>query len=445
MSYPAYVETKASGVAWLGDVPHDWEVKRTRYACQLNPKKSEISGLPPDTLVSFLPMEKVGTEGETVLDENRAIEDVLQGFTYFRDEDIIVAKITPCFENGKGALVSQLTGGIGFGSTEFHVLRPERHNAPRFIYYLTKSGIFRALGTASMYGAGGQKRVPEDFIEDLRVAFPPLPEQRQIAAFLDRKTAELDAVLRLKARQLELLAEKRQALISQAVTQGLDPTVPLKASGIDWLGNVPEHWEVKMLKRSSQIKRGASPRPIDDPIYFDENGEYAWVRIADVTASYVYLEETVQRLSLLGTNLSVKLEPGALFLSIAGSVGKACIAKIKCCIHDGFVYFPSLTANAKFLLYIFVAGEAYKGLGKLGTQLNLNTDTVGEIKIGFPPIAEQQSIVAYIDRETARMDGIAQAIRTQIEKVREYRQALISAAVTGKIDVRSIPAEAERA
>ena len=179
-----------------------------------------------------------------------------QGFTYFRDGDVIVAKITPCFENGKGALVSQLKGGIGFGSTEFHVLRPTQRNAPRFIYYLTKSSMFRALGTASMYGAGGQKRVPEDFIEDLRVAFPPLPEQQQIAAFLDRKTAELDAVLRLKERQLLLLAEKRQALISQAVTRGLDPTVPLKPSGVEWLGDVPEHWAVAPLYARYSVQLG---------------------------------------------------------------------------------------------------------------------------------------------------------------------------------------------
>ncbi len=122
-----------------------------------------------------------------------------------------------------------------------------------------------------------------------------------------------------------------------------------KDSGIDWLGEIPEHWQALKTKRLTAIKRGASPRPIDDPKYFDNDGEYAWVRIADVTASERYLETTTQRLSELGKSFSVPLEPGKLFLSIAGSVGKPIITKIKCCIHDGFVYFPDLKVNEEFL------------------------------------------------------------------------------------------------
>ncbi len=168
-----------------------------------------------------------------------------------------------------------------------------------------------------------------------------------------------------------------------------------------WLGDVPSHWRALQINRLTIIKRGASPRPIDDPKYFHEEGEYSWVRIADVTASDTYLENTTQRLSSLGSSLSVKLEPNELFLSIAGTVGKPCINKIKACIHDGFVYFPEYKENVKFLFYIFAAGEAYKGLGKFGTQLNLNTETVGGIKIGIPCIDEQEKIVNFLDHETA--------------------------------------------
>ena len=110
-------------------------------------------------------------------------------------------------------------------------------------------------------------------------------------------------------------------------------------SGVEWLGEIPAHWEVKKVKRMCLVRRGASPRPIDDPIYFDEEGEYAWVRISDVTASERYLESTTQRLSALGKSKSVALEVGELFVSIAATVGKPIITKIKCCIHDGFIYF----------------------------------------------------------------------------------------------------------
>src|SRR5205807_6899812 len=142
------------------------------------------------------------------------------------------------------------------------------------------------------------------------------------------------------------------------------------------------------IKRLCQVKRGASPRPIDDPIYFDDEGEYAWVRISDVTASDKYLQKTEQKLSLLGQSKSICLEPGQLFLSIAGTVGKPIITQIKCCIHDGFVYFTSLHHNREYLFYVFSGGELYKGLGKLGTQLNLNTDTIGDIRIPVPPFIE---------------------------------------------------------
>ncbi len=213
-----------------------------------------------------------------------------------------------------------------------------------------------------------------------------------------------------------------------------------KPSGVEWLGDVPEHWEAKAIKWESPVKRGASPRPIDDEKFFDDDGEYAWVRIADVTTAGAYLDTTEQRMSPLGSSLSVKLEPGALFLSIAGTVGKPCIAKIKCCIHDGFVYFPHWKGDTKFLFYIFASGEPYKGLGKMGTQLNLNTDTVGSIKIGLPPLSEQAAIAAFLDRETGRVDRLLAKKRELIERLKEKRTALISRTVT-----RGLPPAAARA
>lgn len=137
-----------------------------------------------------------------------------------------------------------------------------------------------------------------------------------------------------------------------------------KDSGVEWLEHVPMEWDVKKIKHLSPVKRGASPRPIDDPKFFDDDGEYAWVRIADVSASDVYLVQSTQTMSALGSSLSVKLELNQLFLSIAGTVGKPCINKIKACIHDGFVYFPELKIPNKYLFYVFAGEQAYKGLGR---------------------------------------------------------------------------------
>lgn len=205
-----------------------------------------------------------------------------------------------------------------------------------------------------------------------------------------------------------------------------------KDSGIEWIGEIPEHWEVKKIKRLSPVKRGASPRPIDDQKYFDENGDYAWVRIADVSASERYLENSTQTLSELGASLSVKREPNDFFLSIAGTVGKPIITKIKCCIHDGFVYFPDLRINPEYLYYIFSTGLPYQGLGKWGTQLNLNTDTVGEIFIPIPK--EIDKIIDYLDHKTAEIDELIADKKRLLELYEEEKTAIINQAVTKGIN-----------
>ena len=203
-----------------------------------------------------------------------------------------------------------------------------------------------------------------------------------------------------------------------------------KDSGVEWIGEVPSHWEVRKIKSLSIVKRGASPRPIEDPKYFDDNGEYAWVRIADVSNSERYLEETTQTLSKLGASLSVKREPGDIFISIAGTVGKPIITHIKCCIHDGFVWFPYLKQNTEFLYYLFMSGQPYLGLGKMGTQLNLNTETIGNILIPLPPLPEQQAIATYLDGKYGEINRAIDVQKKKIELLNELKQTIITDAVT---------------
>jgi len=212
-----------------------------------------------------------------------------------------------------------------------------------------------------------------------------------------------------------------------------------KDSGVKWLGEIPQHWTRLAIKRLSTIGRGASPRPIEDPKYFNDEGDYAWVRIADVSKSNGCLNATKQQLSSLGSSLSVKLEKGELFISIAGTVGKPCISNIKACIHDGFVYFPLLSKKYISLIYrVFESGECYGGLGKMGTQLNLNTETIGGISIAIAPDAEQKSIANYLDKATAKIDTLIEKQTKLIALLKEKRQAVISSAVTRGIDA-SVP------
>ena len=236
---------------------------------------------------------------------------------------------------------------------------------------------------------------------------------------------------------IELLEEEKLRIIKEKVTKGINLFASFKDTGEYWIGESPDHWKIKKLKRCCQVKRGASPRPIDDSSYFSENGEYSWVRILDVTASKKYLEYTEQKLSKKGVGHSVKMEYGDLFLSIAGSVGKPMISKIKCCIHDGFVWFRNLNElENEFLYYVFLSGQCFEGLGKIGTQLNLNTDTVSMISIPIPPLNEQLEIIREIINEEQKIDTAISKAQKEITSIKEYREALITELVTGK---RSVP------
>ena len=216
-----YAEYKDSGVAWLGEIPVHWEVKRLKHLVRLNPPKSEVSNVRPDMQVQFLPMELVSENGVVSMKETRLLSDVYQGFTYFRDGDVIMAKITPCFENGKGAIVNKLENGIGFGSTEFHVLRPTA-GFSGYVWCVTKSIPFRRIGIMEMKGVAGQQRVPESFVSEFLITAPPVNEQSTIVAFLDEKTTQIDQLIEKTQQSINLLKEKRAALITAAVTGKID-------------------------------------------------------------------------------------------------------------------------------------------------------------------------------------------------------------------------------
>ena len=258
MSFPRYSKYKPSGVEWLGGVPDMWVVKRLRFVARLNPSKSEVSTLDRSTTVSFLPMEDIGDDGSLTLDKEKAIGELETGYTYFRDGDVTIAKITPCFENGKGALMRGLSNGVGFGTTELIVARPlPEQITGSYLNYLFISPVFRSIGESHMYGAGGQKRVPDDFVRDFSIAIPSLPEQTAIAEFLDRETKKIDELLAEQRQLMELLKEKQQAVTLHAVTKGLNPHAVMKPSGIQWLGNVPKDWEVLKLKFVCNLQTGS--------------------------------------------------------------------------------------------------------------------------------------------------------------------------------------------
>ena len=451
--YPAY---KDSCIEWLGGIPAHWEVKRLKYAVNLNPASTEARTHDDSLEVSFIPMEAVGEYGGLELVTTKPIRDVYDGYTYFREGDVLVAKITPCFENGKGAIATGLVNKIAFGTTELHILRTKRTTNRQFLFYLSMGDAFRKLGQAEMYGAGGQKRVPESFITDLLHPLPPLPEQRAIAAFLDRETARIDALVAKKERLIELLQEKRAALISHAVTKGLpaaataqaglDPNVPMKDSGVERIGEIPAHWEVQRLKHaankigSGKTPSGGAERYISEGIMLlrSQNIHFRGLELADV--AYI---DAVTDDEMSGS----RVREGDVLLNITGaSLGRCCVALLRSLRanvnqHVCIIRPDRIRADSSFLARAIESHSLQDQIFNYENGVSrdaLNFEQVGTLVIATPSLFEQRAIADFLDRETRVIDALAAKVREAIERLKELRTASISAAVTGKIDVREV-------
>ena len=446
MSFPRYPKYKDSGVEWLGEVPEGWDVKRLRFVAELNPSKSEVAALDRETPVSFLPMDAIGDDGTLRLDTEKAIGEVENGYTFFRDGDVTVAKITPCYENGKGALMTDLVNGIEFGTTELIVARPRPSQITgTYLHYLFTSPDFRSIGESHMYGAGGQKRVPDAFVRNFATAFPPLPEQTAIAAFLDRETEKIDVLVAEQRRLMELLKEKRQAVISHAVTKGLDPDAPMKESGIEWLGEVPGHWRIGKCGFYLKILSGFA---FPSSGFSDDEMDIKLLRGINVGVSRLKWDEIVYWKRVPEDKLDIyEMRSGDLvigmdrpLISEGIRVAKVKESDLPCLLLQRVASLKTgnnLNAdylNALLSSEMFVAHFAPETTGV--SVPHISPEQIYNYVIPVPPIGEQEKIADFISTEAAKLDTLTAEAQRAIDLLQERRTALISAAVTGQIDVR---------
>lgn len=209
-------EMKDSGIDWIGKIPKEWEVKKLKSLAELNPKKSEVAKY-RNMECSFVPMEKLRT-GSIELDTVKIIDDVFEGYTYFKNNDIIMAKVTPCFENRNIAIAKNLVNEIGFGSSELYVFRKKEGCYIEFLYYFFQTDAFVGISSSQMTGAGGLKRVPSEFLQNMKISICDINTQSLIVSFLDKKTAEIENVIIKIRDQIEKIKKAKQSLISEAVT-----------------------------------------------------------------------------------------------------------------------------------------------------------------------------------------------------------------------------------
>jgi type I restriction enzyme, S subunit len=420
--YKAYPEYRDSGVEWLGNIPVGWDCVRLKFASELSGKK-----VAPSNEAKYVGLENIqSNNGRFVATEDVTPEGISNSFSC---GDVLFGKLRPYLAK------SWLADFSGICSSELLVLTSKKVN-PRFLHYFTLTEEFIDQVDSSTYGSK-MPRASWDFIGLLEVPIP-CNESKKIAHFLDHETAKIDALIEKQQRLVELLKEKRQAVISHAVTKGLNPNAPMKDSGVEWLGEVPAHWKVASLGYYAQISTGATPDRSNQSYW---NGSIPWIKTGEVKYDEIFeAEEYISEEAVAKS--SVKLSPpGTVLMAMYGqgvTRGRVAILGVAATYNQACAAINArLEVWNKYLIFFFMAAyHAIRDDGNETSQMNLNADIVGKFKISIPPLNEQHQIVDCITPKIEKFDSMISQSETAISLMQERRTALISAAVTGKIDVR---------
>jgi type I restriction enzyme S subunit len=452
VSVPGYESYKDSGVEWLGQVPEHWDVAPIKAVTSCNDEVL-TEATPADYEVEYVEISDVqagqGIKGSTTYSFADAPSRARRRL---RDGDVLVSTVRTYLR--AIAQVHQPSENL-IASTGFAVLRPRTAHSG-FLGYAIQSEatineiIARSVGVSyPAINASDLVRIP--------VPLPTLAEQITIAAFLDRETGKIDALVEAQRRLIELLKEKRQAVISHAVTKGLDPAAPMKDSGVEWLGKVPTHWDVVQVRRAvSRLEQGWSPECLSRPA---EDGEWGVLKTGCVNGGfYRDTENKALPLDLIARD-EYEVRDGDVLMSRAsgspqliGSVARVSGTQGKVLLSDKiFRLHLEPAIDADFFVMTMASSPARSQIvnaisGAEGMANNLPQSRIKEFWIALPPKADQEAIVRSVSASIGRIDSLAVQAEAAIDLLQERRAALISAAVTGKIDVRGLaPKQAEAA
>lgn len=434
-----YDTYKDSGIEWIGEVPSHWETKRIRHIADIFGRIGYRGYTVEDIVfdetgaISLSPSnienQKLTLESVTRITKEK-YEESPEIMVY--ENDVVLVKTASV---GKAAIVRPLND-LATINPQLVVFKNYRIDQT-FFYYEIISRIIQNQITQDLNG-GVVNTITQTNLNNYSIIVPSPKEQTAIANYLDRKTAEIDELIADKKRLLELYEEEKTAIINQAVTKGINLDAPMKDSGIEWLGEIPKHWEVKRLSWCFEIiGSGTTPKAGSEEYYL--NGEFNWLLTGDLSDGDIL--ETSKKITqkALDDNSSLKMYPvNSIVMAMYGAtIGKLGVLKIQttvnqaCCVMGNPIHL-----NYQFAFFLLLAArKEIINMSYGGGQPNISQELIKSFRVQVPPIEEQQSIVSHIENECTLIDAKKAKTATLIELLTEYRTALISEVVTGKIKV----------
>ena len=425
-TYPPYPKYKPSGIDWLGEVPDGWDILRLKY---LYKEINDRSGTPTDELLSVSQYTGVTLKNDS-LDEGKILTNAatLEGYKKVRKGDL-VSNIMLAWNGSLG-----LSPIDGITSPAYGVYRPIVEIESRYFHYLFRTALYKAEFKRNSTGViESRLRLYTDDFFRIRAMIPLLPEQTTIAQFLDKKTAEIKQFIQLKEKTIELLKERKQAIINQAVTKGLDPMVKMKDSGIEWLGEIPAHWEVKKLKYLFRIAKRIVGKLGYPVLSITQRG----IIPKDITSGEGQLSMDYSKYQLI--------EPGDFGMNHMDLLtGYVDISLYKGVVSPDYRVFQSFNEKVHPDYFLSILQMGYKNkifyaYGRGSSQLGrwrLPAEEFKNFLAPLPPIEEQRRIIELAITSTKEYESEILNLQKEITLMKEYEQSLISEAVTGKIDVR---------
>jgi len=435
--YPQYQD---SGVEWIGQIPVDWDVIRLKWAIKdkLKYGANESAELTDTSLPRYIRITDFDENGSLREQTFKSLVWEIAENYLLEEGDILFARSGATV--GKTFQFKNYNGTACFAGYLIKASPNQSMLNSDFLYHYTRSSAYENWKNSIFIQATIQN-IGADKYQNLHVVLPPLEEQTAIATYLDRKTAQIDTLIAKKKRLVELLREERTAIISHAVTKGLDATVPLKDSGVEWIGEIPVHWEVMRLKSLvvEKLKYGANATTD-----LTDSALPRYIRITDFGEDGNLRDDTFRSMAWKIANEYLLEEGDILFARSGATVGKTFLFKN----YDGVACFAGYLIKAKpnrsymisDFLYYFTKSNAYENWKDSvfiqATIQNIGADKYQNLQLTVPPLEEQTAIATYLDKKTAQIDALIAKTRKQIKLLQEYRTALISSVVTGKVDVR---------